>query len=82
MSFKILINNTDAVNYLKSKFNSKYLLFLNDFISYKTIHCFSYFKIDNYAVTNIHCIYDYNDFISYINNNNVKMNEFNISKYL
>ena len=84
MSLETIMNYDESLTYLKSKFTIEYSEFIKNFSDFKfnNAYYFSYFKIDNYAVTNITTIYNYDDLINWAKNNNIKLIEFDISNYL
>ena len=68
MSLKSVMNLRDSLNFIKSKFNIEYNNFTIDFANYKFINSGDviYFKIDNYVMTNVTTIYNYDDFVESI----------------
>jgi len=84
MQLETIINYHDSVNYIKSKFTINYSKFIEDFSNFKfnNAEYISFFKIDDYIITNISSIYNYNDFILWSKLNNIKVIEFDISSYI
>ena len=80
MSLETVMNYDESINYLKSKFTIDYSKFIEKFSNFKftNVDSISYIKIDDYAVTNITTIYNFNDLISWSQKNNIRLIEFHL----
>lgn len=71
-------SNFDAIKFLKSEFNENYTEFYNKFINIQTKNnkLFSFYHYKTFAIVNLFLIYDYDEYIKYLENNNLPINNF------
>lgn len=73
-------SDLNAIKFLKSEFNEKYNEFYNKFMNKqnKNNKLFSFYHYKTFAIVNLFLIYDYDEYIKYLENNNLPMNNFNL----
>ena len=75
-----VFSNFDAISFLQTEFGKNYSDFYNKFTKkqYKINKLFSFYHYKNFAIVSLFLIYDYEEYIKYLNYNNLPIINFSL----
>lgn len=72
-----VFSNFDAISFLQTEFGKSYSDFYNKFTK-KQYKIFSFYHYKNFAIVSLFLIYDYEEYIKYLNYNNLPIINFSL----